>query len=65
MRSLEWLSAPHDLAERTEVYLESASELFMQSAGAALELLDRSGDPLPQCSGSGFSVDPACAHTVE
>src|SRR5205085_2951554 len=24
-RSLEWLSAPHDLAERTKVYLESAS----------------------------------------
>ena len=36
-RSLEWLSAPHDLAERTKVYLESASELFVQTAGAALE----------------------------
>jgi len=39
-RSLEWLSAPHDWAERTEAYLESASELFMQSARAAL---DRAG----------------------
>ena len=37
VRSLEWLSAPHDLAERTQVYLESASELFMQTARAALE----------------------------
>ncbi len=36
-RSLEWLSAPHDWAERTEAYLESASELFMQSARAALD----------------------------
>jgi predicted naringenin-chalcone synthase len=26
VRSLEWLSAPHDLAERTKVYLEGASE---------------------------------------
>ena len=37
VRSLEWLSAPHDLAERTKVYLESASELFIQTARAALE----------------------------
>lgn len=36
-RPLEWLSAPHDWAERTEAYLESASELFVQSARAALE----------------------------
>jgi alkylresorcinol/alkylpyrone synthase len=37
VRSLEWLSAPHHLAERTKVYLESASELFIQTARAALE----------------------------
>ena len=37
VRSLEWLSAPHDLAERTKVYLEGASELFIQTARAALE----------------------------
>ena len=37
VRSLEWLIAPHDLAERTQVYLESASKLFMQTARAALE----------------------------
>src|SRR5207237_6156821 len=36
-RSLEWLSAPHDLAERTKVYLESASELFIQAARTALD----------------------------
>lgn len=35
-RSLEWLSAPHDLAERTDAYVESASELFMTTARAAL-----------------------------
>jgi alkylresorcinol/alkylpyrone synthase len=39
-RPLEWLSAPHDLAERTDAYVESASELFMQTARAAL---DRAG----------------------
>ena len=27
-RSLEWLSKPHDLAERTEAYVESASDAF-------------------------------------
>ncbi len=36
-KSLEWLSAPHDWAERTDAYLESASELFMQTASAALK----------------------------
>ncbi len=35
-RSLEWLSAPHDLAERTDAYVESASELFITTARAAL-----------------------------
>jgi len=39
-RSLEWLSEPHDLGERTKVYLESASELFVRTARAAL---DRAG----------------------
>ena len=37
VRPLEWLSAPHDLAERTKVYLEGANELFVQTARAALE----------------------------
>jgi len=37
VRPLEWLSAPHDLAERTEVYLEGASELFVRAARTALE----------------------------
>jgi alkylresorcinol/alkylpyrone synthase len=37
VRPLEWLSAPHDLAERTEVYLDGASELFVRAARAALE----------------------------
>jgi alkylresorcinol/alkylpyrone synthase len=40
VRSLEWLRAPHDFAERTNVYVEGASELFMQSARVAL---DRAG----------------------
>jgi alkylresorcinol/alkylpyrone synthase len=30
VRPLEWLSEPHNLAERTNVYLESASELFVR-----------------------------------
>src|SRR6516162_10332252 len=37
VRPLEWLSEPHNLAERTDVYLESASELFAQTARAALD----------------------------
>jgi alkylresorcinol/alkylpyrone synthase len=37
VRPLEWLSEPHNLAERTDVYLESASELFVQTARAALD----------------------------
>ncbi|HET7911274.1 MAG TPA: type III polyketide synthase [Pseudolabrys sp.] len=41
-RPLEWLSKPHNLAERTEAYVESASELFVQTARAAL---DRAGIP--------------------
>ena len=39
-RSLEWLSKPHDLAERTKAYVESASELFVRTARTAL---DRAG----------------------
>ena len=39
-RSLEWLSAPHDLAERTDAYLESASELFIRTARAASIVLE-------------------------
>ena len=41
-RSLEWLSKPYNLAERTEAYVESASELFIRTAKAAL---DRAGIP--------------------
>ena len=37
VRPLEWLSEPHNLAERTDVYLESAGELFVQTARAALD----------------------------
>src|SRR5262249_22790701 len=37
VRPLEWLGEPHNLAERTDVYLESASELFVQTARAALD----------------------------
>ena len=39
-RPLEWLSRPHDWAERTKAYLEGASALFVQTARAAL---DRAG----------------------
>jgi alkylresorcinol/alkylpyrone synthase len=39
-RPLEWLTAPHDLAERTNAYVESATELFTRTARAAL---DRAG----------------------
>jgi len=37
VRPIEWLSAPHDLAERTKVYLEHASELFVKTANEALK----------------------------
>jgi alkylresorcinol/alkylpyrone synthase len=40
VRPLEWFAAPHDLAERTKVYLEGASELFVRAARMAL---DRAG----------------------
>lgn len=36
-RPLEWLSKPHDWAERTRAYVESASELFIRTARAALD----------------------------
>src|SRR5215467_13623678 len=39
-RPLEWLSKPHDLGERTSAYVESASELFIKTARAAI---DRAG----------------------
>jgi alkylresorcinol/alkylpyrone synthase len=39
-RPLEWLSKPHDWGERTRAYVESASELFIRTAQAAL---DRAG----------------------
>lgn len=39
-RPLEWLCARHDWGERTNAYLQSASELFVTSARAAL---DRAG----------------------
>ena len=41
-RPLEWLTKPRDLAERTEAYVESASDLFVRTAKAAL---DRAGIP--------------------
>ena len=40
VRPLEWLSKPHDWAERTDAYIEGASTLFIQTAKAAL---DRAG----------------------
>src|SRR5215831_15358413 len=40
VRPLEWFAAPHDLGERTKVYLEGASELFVRTARTAL---DRAG----------------------
>jgi alkylresorcinol/alkylpyrone synthase len=40
VRPLEWFAAPHDLADRTKVYLEGASELFVRTARMAL---DRAG----------------------
>ena len=43
-RSFEWLSKPHNLvAQRTEAYVESASELF--SSEMANKSLDRAGIP--------------------
>ena len=58
-RSLEWLSAPHDWAERTEAYLESASELFMQTARAALDragLTARDVDVIVTVSSTGIAT---------
>lgn len=39
-RPLDWLSKPHDWAERTDAYVESASELFIKTARKAI---DRAG----------------------
>lgn len=36
VRPLDWFAAPHDWSERTQAYLEGASALFVESAGAAL-----------------------------
>jgi alkylresorcinol/alkylpyrone synthase len=40
VRPMEWFDAPHDWVERTQVYLDGASALFVQAAQAAL---DRAG----------------------
>lgn len=58
-RSLEWLSKPHDLAERTEAYVESASELFVRTARAALDragMSARDVDVVVTVSSTGIST---------
>ena len=37
VRPLEWFDAPHDWSERTQAYLDGASELFVAAAAAALK----------------------------
>src|SRR6478752_3153548 len=37
VRPIEWFDATHDFAERSEVYLAGAGELFVEAAQAALE----------------------------
>ncbi|MFA6267017.1 MAG: type III polyketide synthase [Pseudolabrys sp.] len=37
VRPLEWFEAPHDFAERGEVYLDGASRLFVKAAREALD----------------------------
>ena len=64
-RSLEWLSAPHNLAERTEVYLESASELFIRTARAALDrarISARDVDVVVTVSSTGIATPGIEAH---
>lgn len=58
-RSLEWLSKPHDLAERTEAYVESASELFVRTAKTALDragMSARDVDVVVTVSSTGIST---------
>ena len=58
-RSLEWLSKPHDLAERTEAYVESASELFVRTARTALDragMSARDVDVVVAVSSTGIST---------
>jgi alkylresorcinol/alkylpyrone synthase len=64
-RSLEWLSTPHNLAERTEVYLESASELFIRTARAALDrarISARDVDVVVTVSSTGIATPGIEAH---
>lgn len=46
VRPMEWHGAPRDWAERTEAYLEGATDLFVQAAERALERAGLSADEI-------------------
>lgn len=59
VRPIEWFDAPHDFAERSEVYLEGAGELFIEAAEAALErasLSPRDVDVVVTVSSTGIAT---------
>jgi alkylresorcinol/alkylpyrone synthase len=59
VRPLEWFAAPHDWGERTKVYVESASELFVRAARAALDraqLTARDVDVVVTVSSTGIAM---------
>jgi alkylresorcinol/alkylpyrone synthase len=59
VRPIEWFDAPHDFAERSEVYLAGAGELFVEAAQAALEkasLRARDVDVIVTLSSTGIAT---------
>jgi alkylresorcinol/alkylpyrone synthase len=46
VRPMEWHSSPRDWAERTDVYLEGATDLFVEVAQRALERAGLAGDEI-------------------
>src|SRR5215831_4483008 len=65
VRPLEWFAAPHDLGERTKVYLEGASELFVRTARTALDragISARDVDVVVTVSSTGIATPSLEAH---
>jgi alkylresorcinol/alkylpyrone synthase len=59
VRPLEWFDSEHDLAERTRVYLDGASALFVEAARAALnsaELTAKDVDAIVTVSSTGIAT---------
>lgn len=59
VRPIDWFEEPHDFAERNEVYLDVAGELFLRAAREALEqahLLPREIDAVVTVSSTGIAT---------